>query len=307
MMEMERGLWKKWLEGMGRIKEEIKEHFTQLWLRKDTQPEDWERLEEMLIQADIGPLLATELVEEFRHLKETSRESADWQRWLYEQLLSFFQEEEHVLFPLADPQKLRALILVGINGVGKTTTAGKLAHAAQTRGERVLLVSADTFRAAANEQLEIWARRAQCRYFRGSRGGDPAAVIYDGLQSAQKEGETLAIIDTAGRSHVNRNLLAELEKVARVVRRLLPEKQIETLLVIDALTGQNAFSQVESIARVMPISGIVLTKWDSQAKGGIVFRIRRELGFPVKYIGVGENLEDLIPFDAREFVHALVY
>lgn len=304
---MERGLWKKWLEGMGRIKEGIKEHFTQLWLRKDTQPEDWERLEEMLIQADIGPLLATELVEEFHHLKEMSREGAGWQEWLYERLISFFQEKEYVLSPSADPQKLKALILVGINGVGKTTTAGKLAYMARIQGEKVLLVSADTFRAAANEQLEIWARRAQCRYFCGSRGGDPAAVIYDGLQLAQKEGETLAIIDTAGRSHVNRNLLAELEKVARVVRRLLPERQIETLLVIDALTGQNAFSQVESIAKVVPISGIVLSKWDSQAKGGIVFRIRRELGFPVKYIGVGENLEDLIPFDAGEFVRALVY
>ncbi len=304
---MEKGLWKRWLQGVGRIKEEVKERLAQLWFQKSTRSEEWEELEEMLIEADIGPALAMELVTEFRNLKEKSRGSADWKEWLYRKLLSFFGQEEHHLFPGAQAGSLKALFLVGINGVGKTTTAGKLAHLAQEKGEKVVLISADTFRAAANEQLAIWAERVGCRFFGGSPGADPAAVVYDGLQSALKEGETLAIVDTAGRSHVNKNLLAELEKVSRVIRRFLPEGNVENLLVIDALAGQNAFAQVSAIAQVVPLTGIILTKWDSQAKGGILFRIRKEFGLPVKYIGVGEGIGDLLPFDAQEFVHAIVF
>lgn len=304
---MEKGLWRRWLQGVGRIKEEVKERLAQLWSQKSPRPEEWEELEEMLIEADIGPNLALELVAEFRNLKERSRGNADWREWLYEKLMSFFGQDEHRLFPQAQPESLKAIFLVGINGVGKTTTAGKLAHLARMRGEKVVLISADTFRAAANEQLAIWAQRAGCRFFGGSPGADPAAVVYDGLQSALKEKETLAIVDTAGRSHVNKNLLAELEKVSRVVRRFLPEGNVENLLIIDALAGQNAFAQVASIAQVVPLTGIVLTKWDSQAKGGILFRIRREFGLPVKYIGIGEGMDDLLPFDAREFVRAIVF
>lgn len=304
---MEKGLWKRWLQGIGRIKEEVKERFAQLWSQKSVKPEEWEELEEMLIAADIGPALAMELVEEFRSLKEKSRGDTDWREWLYRTLLAFFQEKEELLFPRAEPGTLKAIFLVGINGVGKTTTAGKLAHLLAQGGERVVLISADTFRAAANEQLAIWAERAGCRFFGGAPGADPAAVVYDGLQSALKEKETVAIVDTAGRSHVNRNLLAELEKVSRVVRRFLPEGNVENLLIIDALTGQNAFAQVSAITQVVPLTGIILTKWDSQAKGGILFRIRREFGLPVKYLGVGEGIDDLIPFDAQEFVRTIVF
>ncbi|MEN3183513.1 MAG: signal recognition particle-docking protein FtsY [Atribacterota bacterium] len=302
-----KGLWKRWLGGIERIRESVKERFAQIWSEKSTKPEAWEELEEMLIAADIGPNLALELVAAFRSFKEKARGDADWQKWLYEQLLSFFGEEEYRLFPQAQPGLLKAIFLVGINGVGKTTTAGKLAHLAQEKGERVVLISADTFRAAANEQLAIWAERVGCRFFGGSPGADPAAVVYDGLQSALKEKDTLAIVDTAGRSHVNKNLLAELEKVSRVVHRFLPRENVENILVIDALAGQNAFAQVSAIARVVPLTGIILTKWDSQAKGGILFRIRREFGLPVKYIGVGEAVDDLIPFDAQEFVRAIVF
>ncbi|MEN3202509.1 MAG: signal recognition particle-docking protein FtsY [Atribacterota bacterium] len=304
---MEKGLWKRWLQGVERIKEGVKERLAQLWSQKSTGPEEWEELEEMLIATDIGPALAMELVTEFRSLKERSRGSADWREWLYGKLISFFKEGEHNLFPQAQPDFLKAIFLVGINGVGKTTTAGKLAYLAQERGEKVVLISADTFRAAANEQLAIWAERVGCRFFGGSPGADPAAVVYDGLQSALKSKETLAIVDTAGRSHVNKNLLAELEKVSRVVRRFLPEGNVENILVIDALAGQNAFVQVSAIVQVVPLTGIILTKWDSQAKGGILFRIRREFGLPVKYIGVGEGVDDLIPFDAHEFVRAIVF
>ena len=303
---MEKGLWKRWLQGIGRITGEVKERLKELWSQKSVRPEEWEELEEMLISADIGPTLAVEIVEEFRRLKERSREDTSWEEWLYRKLVAFFEEGEHLLFPRAQPETLKTIFLVGINGVGKTTTAGKLAYLAKEKGERVVLISADTFRAAANEQLEVWARRAGCRFFRGARGADPAAVVYDGLQSALKEKETLAIVDTAGRSHVNKNLLAELEKISRVIRRFLPEEQVEHLLVLDALAGQNAFAQVESIARVVPLTGIILTKWDSQAKGGILFRVRKEFGLPVKYLGVGEGIEDLIPFEAHEFVRAIV-
>lgn len=304
---MAKGLWKRWLEGVERIRESVRERFAQIWSQKSIKPEEWEELEEMLIATDIGPTLALELVTAFRNLKEKARGSEDWKGWLYEKLVSFFGEGEHRLFPGAQPESLRAIFLVGINGVGKTTTAGKLAYLAQREGERVVLISADTFRAAANEQLAIWAERVGCRFFGGSPGADPAAVVYDGLQSALKWKDTLAIVDTAGRSHVNKNLLAELEKVSRVIYRFLPKENVESILVIDALAGQNAFAQASALVRVVPLTGIILTKWDSQAKGGILFRIRREFGLPVKYIGIGEGMDDLIPFDAREFVRAIVF
>jgi fused signal recognition particle receptor len=299
--------FKRWLQNIGKMKEEVKERFSQLWSRKEVREEEWEELEEMLIQADIGPVLAMDLVEEFRDFREKSKGGEDWQSWLYGKLLSFLENSEAELFPRANLQDLRVILLSGINGVGKTTTAGKLAHLLKEKGERVVLVGADTFRAAASEQLEIWARRAHCRYFRGSPGADPGAVVFDSINFARNEGDSVVIIDTAGRSHVNKNLLAELEKVVKVAKKLVEAPQLESLLVIDALTGQNAFSQVESIARVADLTGLILTKWDSQAKGGIIFRVVREFHLPVKYIGVGEAIEDLVPFEAEEFVRAIVY
>ncbi|MGQ9474083.1 MAG: signal recognition particle-docking protein FtsY [Candidatus Caldatribacteriaceae bacterium] len=299
--------FQKWFQGIGKMKEEVRERFLQLWSRKEVKEEEWEELEEILIQADMGPSLAIELVEEFRRFRESARGGKDWQAWLYEKLLSFLEDGEGELFPNASKGELRVILLSGINGVGKTTTAGKLAHLLKKQGEKVVLVGADTFRAAAAEQLEIWAQRVKCRYFRGSSGADPGAVVFDSIVSARNNGDSLVIVDTAGRSHVNKNLLAELEKVVKVTKKLVEPPQLESLVVIDALAGQNAFSQVESIARVASLTGIILTKWDSQAKGGIIFRVAREFALPVKYIGIGEGIEDLVSFDAREFVRAIVY
>lgn len=304
---MSGAFFKKWLQNIGKMRDEVKERFAQLWSRKEVQEEEWEELEEMLIQADIGPSLAMELVEEFRDFRENFRGEEGWQRWLYRKLLAFLEGSDPRLFPRASSQDLRVILLSGINGVGKTTTAGKLAHLLTEQGEKVVLVGADTFRAAASEQLEIWARRAHCRYFRGSSGADPGAVVFDSINSARNNGDSVVIVDTAGRSHVNKNLLAELEKVMRVTKKLVEPPQLESLVVIDALTGQNAFSQVESIARVADLTGIILTKWDSQAKGGIIFRVAKEFALPVKYVGVGEGIEDLVPFEAEEFVRAIVY
>ncbi len=301
------GLLKRWLQNIGKMKDEVKERFAQLWSRKEVREEDWEELEELLIQSDVGPRLAMELVEEFRQFREKSPERGDWQYWLYNKLYSFLEGNNPWLFSSAEPNTLRVILLSGINGVGKTTTAGKLAYLLQEGGERVVLIGADTFRAAAMEQLRIWAERARCRYFQGSPGADPGAVVFDGIHSALHHGDTVAIIDTAGRSHVNKNLLAELEKVTKIARKAVPESQFESLVVIDSLAGQNAFAQVEAIARVAYLTGIVLTKWDSQAKGGIIFRVAREFGLPIKYLGVGEKITDLLPFDAEEFVKAIVY
>lgn len=299
--------FQKWFQGIEKMKGEVKERFLQLWSRKEVREEEWEELEEILIQTDMGPNLAIELVEEFRQFRESTREKRDWQTWLYGKLLSFLEDGGGKLFPNASREDLRVILLSGINGVGKTTTAGKLAHLLKKQGEKVVLVGADTFRAAAAEQLEIWAQRVNCQYFRGSSGADPGAVVFDSVISARNNGDSVVIVDTAGRSHVNKNLLAELEKVVKVTKKLVESPQLESLIVIDALAGQNAFSQVESIARVANLTGIILTKWDSQAKGGIIFRVVREFALPVKYIGVGEGIEDLVPFEAQEFVSAIVY
>lgn len=299
------GRWQRWRQGLGKMKEEVKNRFSQIWNQGKVDEREWEELEENLIQADLGPQLAMELTEEFRELKESSPDK-DWKEWLFDKLYSLVKDNHSQWFSQADPQKLKVLLLLGINGVGKTTVAGKLAYAFSHQEERVSLIAADTFRAAAENQLEVWAKRVGVHCFRGSPGADPASVVFDGIERAKKQGESLVVVDTAGRSHANRNLLAELGKIGRVAAKNVPPEQIENILVVDALAGQNAFVQADSLSQVIPITGIILTKWDSQAKGGIIFRIRRELGLSVKGIGVGEGVEDLIPFDPEEFVRAVL-
>jgi len=168
------------------------------------------------------------------------------------------------------------------------------------------LVAADTFRAAAVDQLKIWSEWAGCFFFKGPPGADPGSIIFDGIEAARKKARSLVVIDTAGRSHVNKNLLAELEKMGKIVRKTIIPENIENLLVIDAMAGQNAFLQAEFIGKAIPLSGVILSKWDSQAKGGIVFRIKKELGLSIKFLGVGEKIEDLQPFDSEQFVKAIV-
>jgi len=197
------------------------------------------------------------------------------------------------------------IMVIGVNGVGKTTSIGKIAYALKNQGKKVMLAAADTFRAAAIDQLEIWADRVGVDIIRQQEGSDPAAVVYDAIQAAKARKADVLICDTAGRLHTKKNLMEELRKVSRIIDREMPGARRENLLVLDATTGQNAVSQARTFSEVTDISGIVLTKLDGTAKGGIVIAIRSELGLPVKLIGVGEQMDDLQPFNAKEFVEAL--
>src|SRR3984893_10622689 len=258
----------------------------------------WERLEEALIQADVGVRATAELV---RRLEERG-ELGDLGQALATEIEQLFGRP-----PALEVGGRPALILVvGVNGTGKTTTIGKLASRLREHGHRVVLGAADTYRAAAEEQLEIWARRAGAGFVGGERGGDPAAVAYDAIDQAQRDGADVVIVDTAGRLHTQSNLMEELAKVRRVIERKLESAPHETLLVVDATTGQNGLEQARLFGEAAGVTGVVLTKLDGSAKGGIAVAIAYELGLPVKLIGVGESLDDLRPFDAGDFARALV-
>jgi fused signal recognition particle receptor len=260
--------------------------------------EAWERLEEALITADVGVRATAELV---RRLEERG-EVGDLGDALAAELQMLFGEPP----TLAIGARPTVILVVGVNGTGKTTTIGKLASRLREHGHRVVLAAADTYRAAAEEQLEIWADRAQATFVGGERGGDPAAVAYDAIEHAQRDGADVVIVDTAGRLHTQANLMEELAKVRRVIERKLEGAPHETLLVVDATTGQNGIQQARLFGEAAGVTGVALTKLDGSAKGGIAVAIAYELGLPVKLIGVGERLEDLRPFDAADFARALV-
>src|ERR671931_2899777 len=257
----------------------------------------WERLEEALIAADVGVPATAELVSRLE-----ARGPAD--------LGAALQEE--IARMLGDPGRLdlsgspSVILIVGVNGTGKTTTIGKLAARLSEHGRSVLVAAADTFRAAAEEQLEIWAERAGADFVGSERGGDPAAVAYDAIAAAEARGRDVVVVDTAGRLHTQANLMEELAKVRRVISQRLEGAPHETLLVIDATTGQNGLQQARLFGQAVDVSGIVLTKLDGSAKGGIAVAIAHELGLHVTCIGIGERLDDLRPFDASDFVRALV-
>ena len=259
---------------------------------------DWERLEEALIAGDVGVRATAELV---RRL-EARGELADLNTALAEEVTGLFGEP-----PTLDVQHDPAVILVvGVNGTGKTTTIGKLASKLSERKRTVVVAAADTFRAAAEEQLEIWAQRAGADFVGSARGGDPAAVAYDAIEAAQARGRNVVIVDTAGRLHTQTNLMEELAKVRRVIEGKLPGAPHETLLVVDATTGQNGLQQAKLFKETAGVTGVALTKLDGSAKGGVAIPIAYELGLPVKLIGVGEQLDALRPFDAQDFARALV-
>ena len=258
----------------------------------------WERLEEALIAADVGVGSTAELV---RRL-EARPDLTDLHQALTEEL-AVLLGEPGVLNVSAQPS---VVLVVGVNGTGKTTTIGKLAHRLREHGRAVLVAAADTFRAAAEEQLEIWAKRAGADFVGSARGSDPAAVAFDAIEAATARGRDVVIVDTAGRLHTQSNLMEELAKVGRVVSQRLDGAPHETLLVIDATTGQNGVQQARLFREAVPVSGVALTKLDGSAKGGIAVAIAHELGLPVKLIGVGEALDDLRPFDPAEFARALV-
>jgi len=274
--------------------------------KKEIDHDFIEELEEILISSDLGVKTSHKLIEQVQ--AKVKRGEADKpelvKRYLKECIYNLLVESEQPLSPSGEPPFV--IMVIGINGTGKTTTIAKMAHHYTSAGKKVLLVAADTFRAAAIEQLEVWSKRVDCAFMKQSTGSDPSAVVYDALQSSKKRGIDIVIIDTAGRMHTKKNLMEELKKIKRVTGREHPGAPHETLLVIDATTGQNALSQVELFQEAIDITGIALTKLDGTSKGGIIIAISNEFNIPLRYIGTGENFDDLKQFKAREFVDALL-
>ena len=264
----------------------------------------YEELEELLVMADVGAATAENVVKGLKKMtwERRFRYGDEARAGLVELLTRLLNVGGTDLKLDTRPS---VILMVGVNGVGKTTTIGKLAHQLTEQGKKVLLCAGDTFRAAAAEQLVIWAERSGADIVRHEEGSDPAAVVYDSICAAKARGADVVIIDTAGRLHNKQNLMNELNKIRRIVDRELPQADVETLMVLDATTGQNGLIQAKQFLETSGLTGIVLTKLDGTAKGGIVFAIANELKLPVKYVGVGEGMDDLIPFDATNFVEAL--
>ena len=269
---------------------------------KELDDDFYEELSDILVMSDIG-METTQLAVNRLREKCTSEKIGDPEkaRAALKQILVDIMTAPPM--PLESPM---ALIIVGVNGVGKTTTIGKLASRFKVIGRKVIICAADTFRAAAADQLTVWAQRADVPIVKHKEGADPAAVVYDGVQAARARGADILLIDTAGRLHNKAHLMEELKKISRVVERDYPEAKIKALLVIDATTGQNGLAQAKVFSDVANIEGIVLTKLDGTAKGGIAVAIANELHMPVRYIGLGEQIDDLQPFDAKEFVDAIL-
>ncbi|MCD8100053.1 MAG: signal recognition particle-docking protein FtsY [Oscillospiraceae bacterium] len=267
--------------------------------------EFYDELEETLIMADVGVDVSVEAVEKLRGVvRERGLRGGEELKDAFAEILT-----EALCVgerSLRLDTKPSVILMVGVNGVGKTTTIGKLAARMTAEGRRVLLCAGDTFRAAAAEQLAVWAERAGAELVRHEAGSDPAAVVFDAIAAAKARGTDVVIVDTAGRLHNKQNLMNELSKIRRIISRELPDADVETLLVLDATTGQNGLLQTRSFKDAADISGIVLTKLDGTAKGGIAFAISNELGVPVKYVGVGEQADDLMPFEPSDFVRALL-
>jgi len=267
----------------------------------------FDELEELLIEADVGPGLAAELVAELRREAESQHiTDADALRDLMRsQVATLLRAETGTPEIVPGPTPPSVLLVVGVNGTGKTTTIGKLAHLLRKQGRRVLLAAADTFRAAAIDQLQIWAERARADIVRHQEGSDPGAVAFDAIEAAKARGADWVIIDTAGRLHTKSGLMRELEKVQRVCRRATGRDPEEVLLVLDATTGQNALRQAEVFGEAVGLTGVVVAKLDGTAKGGIVLGIKKRFGIPIRYVGTGEGIDDLAPFSPEEFAHAL--
>ena len=267
--------------------------------------EFYDDLTDALIMADVGMTLSQDIVKELQNVAYAKklRTEEDIKNALRDVLA---QKLEVGDLSLDLSRKPAVVLFIGVNGVGKTTSIGKIAHSLKQQGKKVLLCAGDTFRAAAADQLEIWANRAGVDIVRQSEGADPGAVLFDALQSAKAKNVDVVLCDTAGRLHNKQNLMNELAKMRKIIDRECPDSSVETLLVLDATTGQNGLTQAKLFKETAGLTGIVLTKLDGTAKGGIVFAIARELGVPVKFAGMGEGIEDMKPFDAREFTGALI-
>ncbi|MCR5396500.1 MAG: signal recognition particle-docking protein FtsY [Lachnospiraceae bacterium] len=307
MGEEKKGFFQKLIEGLTKTRDSFVKNMDYVF-RGFTNIDDefYEELEEILISGDIGVRTTEEILEELQSkVKEQKiKEPADCKELLIESI-----KEQMDIGDAAYEfeNKTSVILVVGVNGVGKTTTIGKLASKFKNSGKKVVLAAADTFRAAAGDQLKEWANRAGVEIIGGQEGSDPAAVVYDALQSAKAKKADILLIDTAGRLHNKKNLMDELGKINRIVSKEYPDAYRETLVVVDATTGQNALVQAKEFSEVTDLSGIVLTKMDGSAKGGIAVAIQSELHIPVKYIGVGETVDDLEKFNANDFVEALFY
>lgn len=300
----------KYKEGMEKTRTSFSNKINNLIARYRSVDEDFfEELEEILISADVGVMTVMDLIDELRMevKRQNIKDTNEMKDVISEKLIEIYYgvESEQIETLNIQEKELTVILVVGVNGVGKTTSIGKLAYQLKQEGKQVVLAAGDTFRAGAIEQLEEWGERAAVDVVKQDAGSDPAAVIYDGIKAAKSRKADVLICDTAGRLQNKVNLMNELAKVNRIIEREVPGAPHEVLLVLDATTGQNALSQAKTFSEAAKVSGIVLTKLDGTAKGGIVLAIRHELNIPVKYVGLGEQVEDLQEFDAHAFVYGL--
>lgn len=292
-------------EGLSKTRHGFMEKVFGMFTGKEIDDDLYEELEEALIQGDVGVNTALDLVEELREKERSQRlKTADQLAEAFAESLAERLGEEPDPLRL-DPDQLNIILVVGVNGVGKTTSIGKLAHHLKKDGHKVILGAADTFRAAAAEQLKVWGERVGCDVIAHQEGADPAAVVFDAIAAAKSRNADVLLIDTAGRLHNKVNLMNELSKIHRIIEREAGDALREVLLVLDATTGQNALAQAKFFSESAGVTGVILTKLDGTAKGGVVIGIRAEYDVPVKYIGVGEGIEHLQVFDPRSFAHAL--
>lgn len=304
-MEEKKGLFQKLRAGLTKTRDSFTQTIdTVFHAFKKVDEELFDELLDALVLADIGAETAMEVIDDLRDaVKENRITDGEAVR---EKLIALLTEKlEDEAQALNVSGKPAVIFVIGVNGVGKTTTIGKIAAQLQKEGKKIILAAADTFRAAAISQLEVWATRANCEIVKGNEGADPASVVFDACVAAQKRAADVLIIDTAGRLHNKKNLMDELGKMYRVIDRELPTSSKECLLVLDAATGQNALNQAKLFKEAVPLTGMILTKLDGTAKGGIVIAIRAQLGLPIKFIGVGEEIQDLQPFSAKDFAAAL--
>ena len=305
MSEEKKGLWGRLVSGLSKTRDNIVSGIDSIFHGFSNIDDDfYEELEEILIMGDLGVHATMDIIEDLKEKvkKNHIKEPVECKQFLIESI----KEQMDVGEAAYEFEHQTSVVLViGVNGVGKTTTIGKLAGKLRQQGKKVVLAAADTFRAAAGEQLNEWAHRAEADLIGGQEGSDPAAVVYDAVAAAKSRKADVLLVDTAGRLHNKKNLMEELRKINRVLEREYPEAHRETLIVLDGTTGQNALAQAKEFKDVTDISGIVLTKMDGTAKGGIAVAIQAELGIPVKYIGVGESIDDLQKFNSDDFVNAL--
>ena len=298
------GFFSKIKEGLKKTRTSIADSVTSI-INSFTKIDEefFEELEETLVMSDIGVVTSTDICDRMRKkIKETGETDPNNIKAMMKEIIVEMLGEDEGLYLDTKPS---VILVIGVNGVGKTTSIGKISAQLKAQGKNVVLGAADTFRAAAIDQLGIWAQRAGVTMVKSVEGTDPASVVFDTIASAKAHNADVIICDTAGRLHNKKNLMDELAKINRVINRELPDASIETLLVLDAATGQNAVNQAKEFKNVTDITGIILTKLDGTAKGGIVIPIRNELNIPVKYIGVGEGIDDLQPFNAKEFADGI--